>query len=170
MISKHNGLLGRGAGRGPADGRHGAGAGRQRAGLRGRWIWSVDRIDKSEGNLTGTVQGLAGPNPAVPRRRRSRPRLAPSMTRQSHIGLRGTEPLGGGWAAGSRARRLGDRRHRHDGQRRPHAGPPGSGSARTTPVGEASGAGSGARRCSPPTSSARSTASAAPTCSPPASR
>ncbi|MBK1614018.1 porin [Rubrivivax gelatinosus] len=59
---------------------------------------SADRIDKSEGNVTGTVQGLAGANSVVsPAQKQTR--LAPSMTRQSHLGLRGTEPLGGGWEA-----------------------------------------------------------------------
>ncbi|EGJ12307.1 MULTISPECIES: porin [Rubrivivax] len=59
---------------------------------------SVDRINKSEGNVTGTVQGLAGANSVVsPEQKQTR--LAPSMTRQSHLGVRGTEPLGGGWEA-----------------------------------------------------------------------
>lgn len=59
---------------------------------------SADRIEKSQGNLTGTIQGLAGANSVVsPEQKQTR--LAPSMTRQSHLGLRGTEPLGGGWEA-----------------------------------------------------------------------
>lgn len=54
---------------------------------------SVDRIDKSAGNNAGTVyQAVASPA-------QTQTRLAPSMTRQSHVGLRGTEPLGGGWEA-----------------------------------------------------------------------
>ncbi|MGC4075599.1 MAG: porin [Rubrivivax sp.] len=54
---------------------------------------SADRIEKSEGNNAGTIFG-ATPSPET-----KQTRLAPSMTRQSHLGIRGTEPLGGGWEA-----------------------------------------------------------------------
>lgn len=60
----------------------------------------IDRVDKSEGNVQGTVFGVSGGQP-VPNRLAApatvTTRLSPSHTRQSNIGFRGVEDLGGGY-------------------------------------------------------------------------
>ncbi|MRW91669.1 porin [Duganella sp. FT80W] len=60
----------------------------------------LDRVDKSQGNVQGTVFGSSGgvavPNSvAAPASVTSR--LSPSHTRQSNIGFKGVEDLGSGW-------------------------------------------------------------------------
>ncbi|MTV38338.1 porin [Duganella radicis] len=60
----------------------------------------LDRIDKGEGNVQGTLFGVSGTTP-VPNRLAApatiTTRLTPSHTRQSNIGFRGVEDLGGGY-------------------------------------------------------------------------
>jgi predicted porin len=60
----------------------------------------LDRIDKSQGNVQGTVFGVSGGTP-VPNSVASpatvSTRLSPSHTRQSNIGFKGVEDLGGGY-------------------------------------------------------------------------
>jgi predicted porin len=60
----------------------------------------LDRVDKSEGNVQGTVFGVSGTTP-VPNRLAApatvSTRLSPSHTRQSNIGFKGVEDLGGGY-------------------------------------------------------------------------
>ena len=59
-----------------------------------------DRVDKSEGNVQGTVFGVSGATP-VPNRLAApatvTSRVSPSHTRQSNIGFKGVEDLGGGY-------------------------------------------------------------------------
>jgi predicted porin len=60
----------------------------------------LDRVDKSQGNVQGTVFGVSGTTPvpnsiAAPATVTSR--LSPSHTRQSNIGFKGVEDLGGGY-------------------------------------------------------------------------
>jgi predicted porin len=60
----------------------------------------IDRVDKSQGNVQGTVFGVSGTTPvpnsiAAPATVTSR--LSPSHTRQSNIGFKGVEDLGGGY-------------------------------------------------------------------------
>ena len=59
-----------------------------------------DRVDKSQGNVQGTVFGVSGATPvpnsiAAPSTVTSR--VSPSHTRQSNIGFKGVEDLGGGY-------------------------------------------------------------------------
>jgi predicted porin len=60
----------------------------------------IDRVDKSQGNVQGTVFGVSGATP-VPNSVASpatvSTRLSPSHTRQSNIGFKGVEDLGGGY-------------------------------------------------------------------------
>jgi predicted porin len=60
----------------------------------------LDRVDKSEGNVQGTVFGVSGATP-VPNRLAApatvTTRVSPSHTRQSNIGFKGVEDLGGGY-------------------------------------------------------------------------
>ncbi len=63
----------------------------------------VDSVRKGEGNVQGTVFGLSGTTPvpnaiASPSTRTTR--MAPSLTAQSHFGIKGTEDIGGGWKGG----------------------------------------------------------------------
>jgi len=60
----------------------------------------LDRVDKGEGNVQGTLFGVSGGVP-VPNRLAApatiTTRLTPSHTRQSNIGFKGVEDLGGGY-------------------------------------------------------------------------
>lgn len=63
---------------------------------------AIDRISKSEGDVQGTLFGLAGARPvpnSVAAPASTVHRLSNSLNAQSYIGLRGREELGGGWAA-----------------------------------------------------------------------
>ncbi len=60
----------------------------------------IDRVDKGQGNVQGTVFGTSG-GVAVPNSLAApasvTTRLSPSHTRQSNIGFKGVEDLGDGW-------------------------------------------------------------------------
>jgi predicted porin len=60
----------------------------------------LDRIDKSQGNVQGTVFGVSGTTPvpnSIAAPSSVTTRLSPSHTRQSNIGFKGVEDLGGGY-------------------------------------------------------------------------
>jgi predicted porin len=60
----------------------------------------LDRIDKSQGNVQGTVFGVSGTTPvpnSIAAPASVTTRLSPSHTRQSNIGFKGVEDLGGGY-------------------------------------------------------------------------
>lgn len=52
----------------------------------------VDKVDRGQGNVAGTLFGAVGAA------EQKRYRVSPSLTSQSKLGFRGTEPLGDGWA------------------------------------------------------------------------
>ena len=68
----------------------------------GNFDVALDRIEKSEGNVQGTVFGSSGgkqvPN-AVAAPRSVTQRISPSLSRQSNLGFKGTESLGQGYSA-----------------------------------------------------------------------
>jgi predicted porin len=60
----------------------------------------IDRIEKGEGNVQGTLFGLRGTTPipnAIASPSSTSVRVSPSHTRQSNFGIRGVEDLGGGY-------------------------------------------------------------------------
>lgn len=60
----------------------------------------LDRVDKSQGNVQGTVFGVSGTTPvpnSIAAPATVTTRLSPSHTRQSNIGFKGVEDLGGGY-------------------------------------------------------------------------
>lgn len=60
----------------------------------------IDRIEKGEGNVQGTLFGLRGTTPipnATASPASTSVRVSPSHTRQSNFGIRGVEDLGGGY-------------------------------------------------------------------------
>lgn len=60
----------------------------------------VDRVEKGEGNVQGTLFGLRGTTPipnAIASPGNTTVRVSPSHTRQSNFGIRGVEDLGGGY-------------------------------------------------------------------------
>lgn len=62
---------------------------------------SLDRVHKSEGQVQGTVFGTSNFQPvpnSVASPAQTQTRLANSLTAQTHLGFKGTEDLGGGWA------------------------------------------------------------------------
>jgi len=62
---------------------------------------SLDAVHKSEGQVQGTVFGTSNFQPvpnSVASPAQSQTRLANSLTEQTHLGFKGTENLGGGWA------------------------------------------------------------------------
>jgi predicted porin len=60
--------------------------------LYGTLDMGVDKVERGEGNVSGTVLAAAGAPKQV------RHRASPSLTAQSKLGFRGTEQLGGGYA------------------------------------------------------------------------
>jgi predicted porin len=60
----------------------------------------IDRVDKSQGNVQGTVFDVSGATPvpnSIAAPSSVTTRLSPSHTRQSNIGFKGVEDLGGGY-------------------------------------------------------------------------
>lgn len=85
-------------------GLHGAAQAQTQGGLTiyGSFDVAVDQIKKSEGNVQGTLFGVAGGRPvpnAVASPATSTSRMSTSLTRQSYLGFKGNEDLGGGYQA-----------------------------------------------------------------------
>lgn len=70
--------------------------------LYGSFDVAVDQIKKSQGNVQGTLFGVSGGRPvpnALASPSTSTSRMSTSLTRQSYLGFKGNEDLGGGYQA-----------------------------------------------------------------------